>query len=913
MGYPFFSKKSADESAPKKDDTGDYDFYKADPDSEVGREDAKFLKSVGVKGSKKAYTLTNQGYGTNSKCYKCQQPIEDGQLSTWEGGMECHAGGCPAAPQQKISPSERIKNMPQRGNPKTPAQLGLTPKSQSTSLMSSKKKAVGLTNQGQPDAVCPNCNQPIQDGEMVNYPNGREAHAQCPAQQPEVQAPGWQSRLNLPPGHKPKTPQISPGVGRPVASLRSEKKLSGKAVNFSFVVPLSATGLVAFQLAKAGMKDFEVINYEQDEATMFVFRNEPEMHVAEEIIRAEFADQIGRRKGKWSLWAPEQKDPSLLPEMNKNQQHLLSSEKTADEDQLYRELEEEGRQDRELHEEMLGQDTNSYSRGRRFVGPQAVPSKYEIALDRALTALQILAEVGPSQDIKGCAEMSAGDLRQFAEDFKAGKARKFSSGQKFTPEQMENEAEGVQGNHYHASEPGGGAASDFNWHQDDNFPVAKLETQMSDKDWAEWFEDEKQMSDRGGGVDYYTQLEDWWTTNPDEHIIVVEGTDGNYYVWDGHHRTGISKAHRMKTVPAFVGTRKAKLECEIDTVPEGKTSGIDDKKSRPAIPPSMTPEQVKKLEKYRRDKLVFWLGEMGFLDKDGNGELLAEYDAADFWKKDDLYEEALDMIKEDRKFQSRYRRTMRGPRPYNKKEGAARDEEIGELVRKGKTIYYAYVNGYREESEDREAVRKKLDSRHPKQGSFGKQAFDPNLTTLVGSWVSLMLVKWLGNEYSKRWGTLAETATQKAEAALQDRGISDLSTLDKYAQEQGTDRVRAFLSLAGRQLALATVVTTGIAATKLFNGEAKAQAAPPAQAQSAPQKAPEKAAPKHHKRKLVEHVTMDVELPKDEATMEREQAEPATSAAPAQTQSPAPKVKGDVRNVDTKLQSPEDEIGMRDF
>jgi hypothetical protein len=51
---------------------------------------------------------------------------------------------------------------------------------------------------------------------------------------------------------------------------------------------------------------------------------------------------------------------------------------------------------------------------------------------------------------------------------------------------------------------------------------------------------------------------------------------------------------------------------------------------------------------------------MGFLDEQGNGEMLAEYDAADFHEKDRLYEEARDMIKEERRNQGWYRRTMRG-------------------------------------------------------------------------------------------------------------------------------------------------------------------------------------------------------------------------------------------------------------
>jgi hypothetical protein len=50
-------------------------------------------------------------------------------------------------------------------------------------------------------------------------------------------------------------------------------------------------------------------------------------------------------------------------------------------------------------------------------------------------------------------------------------------------------------------------------------------------------------------------MEEWWISAPDEHIVIVEGTDGKWYVWEGNHRVGIAHTNGMKTVPAFVGTR----------------------------------------------------------------------------------------------------------------------------------------------------------------------------------------------------------------------------------------------------------------------------------------------------------------------------------------------------------------------
>ena len=337
-------------------------------------------------------------------------------------------------------------------------------------------------------------------------------------------------------------------------------KTGGRSPNFSFAVPLKAAGAVAFHLAKAGMKDFEVVHSEDGDSSVFAFTNEPEMHLGEEIVRAQFADQIMGHKGMWGAWSPSAKmeeDPSLVK--SEQELHAPTAGKTADDVESEREMrdrmveEDEGRQDKELHE-----DPNSYLRGKQFSGPQAVPSRYEEALEQALSALEVLAEIGPSDDVKGCASMSAGDLRQFAEDAQAGRARHFSS---------------------------------------DESPCC----------------------------------------------------------------------------------------CVV--------------------------------------------GHMKF------------------------------------------------------------------------------------------------------KGSMQKQAFDANLTTLIGSFVSAVLVKWLGHEYSKRWGTLAEQAETKAIQALQNRGVYDLSTLDKYAAENGVSQIGAFMRLAGKSMLLAAAMTTGIVGEKILSGDAKMQSKTPTQNQ----------------------------------------------------------------------------------
>src|SRR5271168_3636320 len=96
-----------------------------------------------------------------------------------------------------------------------------------------------------------------------------------------------------------------------IATVRTEKKLAGRPPRFSFSVPMQAAGNVAFHLAKAGMKDFDVAHYEEDNFSQFTFPTEPEMHVAEEIVKAEFADQIKSGKGYWGMWA-DHSDPAQI-------------------------------------------------------------------------------------------------------------------------------------------------------------------------------------------------------------------------------------------------------------------------------------------------------------------------------------------------------------------------------------------------------------------------------------------------------------------------------------------------------------------------------------------------------------------------------------------------------------------------
>jgi hypothetical protein len=109
-----------------------------------------------------------------------------------------------------------------------------------------------------------------------------------------------------------------------VGRQRTEKKFAGRPPRFSFAVPMNAAGTVAFHLAKAGMRDFDVAHYEDDEVSMFNFPTEPEMHVAEEIVKAEYADQIRAQKGLWGMWADKGQDLSQVKPEEPKQKYVAS-------------------------------------------------------------------------------------------------------------------------------------------------------------------------------------------------------------------------------------------------------------------------------------------------------------------------------------------------------------------------------------------------------------------------------------------------------------------------------------------------------------------------------------------------------------------------------------------------------------
>jgi hypothetical protein len=375
-----------------------------------------------------------------------------------------------------------------------------------------------------------------------------------------------------------------------VGRQRTSKKLAGQPPRFSFSVPMEAAGTVAFHLAKAGMTDFEVEHFEDDEVSSFTFPSEPEMHVAEEIVKAEYADQIRARKGQWSMWSDKgRQDPFDEVERGQTPTKYVASveqdsawaarsqgkfagqwgDKSYDSDTVHDILDKhrpKGNERRGFDEpvpdeqlpsilkeldEMSGGDDPDYYLGVivfLVTHGSSVPKLYR---DRARQIAFALV-----QDEGYLNEWQSPDLRRI---------------------ELENEIELLEG-------------------------PAKMEKQpyqATDEDLPEGF-----FSDKTFEEQRREKGEPW---EPHRYLLGLRPT-------------------------------AAMTDAEAGAVALGRTN------------------EIKRMEVYRRKKLLAWIKELGL---DLNDEL-NRYDTGNFWEKDQVYEEVREMVKEDRKLQNAYRRKMRG-------------------------------------------------------------------------------------------------------------------------------------------------------------------------------------------------------------------------------------------------------------
>jgi hypothetical protein len=106
-----------------------------------------------------------------------------------------------------------------------------------------------------------------------------------------------------------------------------------------------------------------------------------------------------------------------------------------------------------------------------------------------------------------------------------------------------------------AGHPGHGLPADFTWAFLPAFVLSQLAGVA--REWIRWSAEEKSIWIEDYGACQSEQIEAYWLPRPWLHpVIVVEGTDGGFYAWDGNHRIGAAFSAGARTVPAIVGLRK---------------------------------------------------------------------------------------------------------------------------------------------------------------------------------------------------------------------------------------------------------------------------------------------------------------------------------------------------------------------
>lgn len=108
---------------------------------------------------------------------------------------------------------------------------------------------------------------------------------------------------------------------------------------------------------------------------------------------------------------------------------------------------------------------------------------------------------------------------------------------------------------FHVGHSGHGLPESFLWTFDSRFKLMQLAGILSE--WRAFAEKDKAAWREDCGENDEVDFEKWWLPKPSRcPVIVVEGSDQDFYVWDGTTRVGLAILNGRKTLPAIVGYRK---------------------------------------------------------------------------------------------------------------------------------------------------------------------------------------------------------------------------------------------------------------------------------------------------------------------------------------------------------------------
>lgn len=120
---------------------------------------------------------------------------------------------------------------------------------------------------------------------------------------------------------------------------------------------------------------------------------------------------------------------------------------------------------------------------------------------------------------------------------------------------------------YEAGHPAALNVDDLDWNFDPFFSLDNLPGTRAE--WCEW----AAANNRNLGYIY----------NPTP-VVIVQGTDGHHYVWDGNHRIGEANLAAWEHAPAIVGRSRIREDQPADWAPPGSAGRSEVRKSlRPLV------------------------------------------------------------------------------------------------------------------------------------------------------------------------------------------------------------------------------------------------------------------------------------------------------------------------------------------
>jgi 8-oxo-dGTP pyrophosphatase MutT (NUDIX family) len=119
-----------------------------------------------------------------------------------------------------------------------------------------------------------------------------------------------------------------------------------------------------------------------------------------------------------------------------------------------------------------------------------------------------------------------------------------------TEQRMKREARGYA-DQFEEGHPARVPVESLMWQDEPGFDLHKI-AGFDDGEYKQWATIER------GDPDYVRDLEDAIKNDTVEPIIVVQGRDGKFYVWDGNQRVGMASILGKGTIPTWVGYQKGK-------------------------------------------------------------------------------------------------------------------------------------------------------------------------------------------------------------------------------------------------------------------------------------------------------------------------------------------------------------------